>query len=72
MRQDDRRLRIHQSISNTPQGGNSRPHKQRRTDMKAIIRIFKKLAAPIIFMIDTLRILAYESENGGIDGEVKR
>ena len=40
--------------------------------MKAIIRIFKKLTAPIIFMIDTLQILVYESENGGIDGEVKK
>lgn len=40
--------------------------------MKAIIRIFRKLTAPIIFMIDTLQILAYESENGGIDGEVKK
>ena len=37
--------------------------------MKAIIRIFKKLASPIIFMIDTVRVLAWESKNGGIDGK---
>ncbi len=36
--------------------------------MKAIIRIFKKLTAPITFLIDTLRIWIWESENGGIDG----
>ena len=36
--------------------------------MKAIIRIFKKLASPITFVIDTIRILIHESENGGIDG----
>lgn len=36
--------------------------------MKAIIRIFKKLASPITFLIDTLRVWIWESENGGIDG----
>lgn len=36
--------------------------------MKAIIRIFKKLASPITFLIDTIRVLVHESENGGIDG----
>lgn len=34
--------------------------------MKAIIRIFKKLARPITFVVDTIAVLAYESENGGI------
>lgn len=36
--------------------------------MKAIIRIFKKLFAPIIDLIDGLRVLAWETDNGGVDG----
>ena len=40
--------------------------------MKAIVRIFRKIARPVTFVIDTIAILVHESENGGIDEEAQR
>lgn len=36
--------------------------------MKAIIRIFKKIFSPIIYLIETFQVLAWETDNGGVDG----